>query len=118
MTAIRLVSKTDDAEFPYSEAKHLLFIVNTDAQFEPVDFDAMIAAGCRVGWSDALIQSHRALAKRGNCFSFRIHHPPYLQGILYEDNLFFSFTDSEHQLRCEPEIVKLSQLLGLELFWC
>src|SRR5437870_1892326 len=100
MSGIRLIPKTDESEFPYMEARQILLFELHDVFFKPTDFDALISAGKRVGWTAEMIAEHQAMAERKKCFDFRMESVPYLSGTLYEDNIFFSFYDSQQEKQC------------------
>jgi hypothetical protein len=93
MPAVRLVPITDDAEFPYAEAKRRL---EEDAKLIPKDFGPMIEAGRRMRWTEEMIRGNEDLARRGNCFDFVMRVEPFLSGALFENNVFFSITGDEH----------------------
>jgi hypothetical protein len=92
VSAIRIVPEDDDAEFPYAEARRRLEI---DAELMPKDFAPMIEAGKRMGWSPAMVRANEELAERGKSFDFIMKVEPFLQGTLYEDNIYFIVDDDE-----------------------
>jgi hypothetical protein len=111
MPAMRLVAITDDAGFPYAEAKRRLA---QDADLTPADLTPMIAAGRRMGWTGELIRANEELARRGNCFDFALQVAPYLTGTLYEDNVFFRMTGDESAEVAYVE--KLAEELGAAVY--
>ena len=116
MAACRLIPKTDEATFPYDEAMRLLLFEDASMMFSPKDFVALIAAGREHGhWSVETIREHEQMAERGRCFEFRSERPPYLEGTLYEDNIWFSFHSFEHQKACLPVIESLRQKLNVRI---
>ena len=116
MTACRLIPKTDEAPFPYDEATRLLLFEDSSMTFRPKDFGPLIAAGRKHGhWSAETIQKHEQMAERGRCFDFRSERPPYLEGTLFEDNIWFSFHSSEHQKTCLAVIESLRQKLDVRI---
>lgn len=92
MSAVRLVPISDDADFPYAEAKRCL---ERDAELTPKDFGPMIEAGRKMRWTDEMIRTNEELAHRGNCFDFVLRAEPFLSGSLFENNVFFSITGDE-----------------------
>ena len=94
MPAIRLIPKTDDAEFPYDAALALIQRL-PGVVLRPADLAPMIAAGKRMGWPEAMVRANEALAARGKCWAFSWSGPPALTGTLYEDNVFLSVVDDE-----------------------
>jgi hypothetical protein len=115
MSGVRLIPKTDESEFPYQEAKQILLFSFQDLSFQSTDFAPMIVAGKRIGWTEEMLIAHEALAERGNCFDFRLQISPYLNGTLYEDNIFFRFVDSEHERECMPLIPELATRLEVRV---
>lgn len=92
MAAIRLIPRTDDADFPREEARALIESL-PEVVLIPTDFESMIAAGRRMGWPPKLIRANEELAARGNCNSFEWNGEPKISGTLYEDNVFFVVVD-------------------------
>ncbi len=92
MGAIRLIPRTDEADFPRVEARLLIESLPQVALFPP-DFESMITAGRRMGWSPAMIRANEELAARGNCISFEWNGEPQISGTLFEDNVFFGVVD-------------------------
>ncbi|MFP2933858.1 hypothetical protein ACLESO_53760 [Pyxidicoccus sp. 3LG] len=76
-----------------------------------VDFPSMIEAGKSFGWTQEMVDSHWGMMARGKCFSFEQDALPHLQGTMYEDNIFFTFTDYEHEVAAMHEIERLAKLL-------
>jgi hypothetical protein len=116
MAACRLIPKTDEAAFPYDEAMRLLLFEDSSMMLRPKDFGPLIASGrehCH--WSADTIREHEQMAERGRCFDFRSEHPPYLEGVLYEDNIYFSFHSFDHQKTCLPVIESLRQKLDVRI---
>src|SRR5262245_55496639 len=111
MPAVRLVPITDDAEFPYAEAKRRL---GQDADLTPKDFGPMIEAGRRMRWTEAMIRANEDLARRGHCFDFVLRVEPFLRGSLFEDNVFFSITDDEGAAMAY--IKRLAKELGVRVY--
>lgn len=115
MSAVRIISKNEDEDFPYEAAKAYL-TENFTLDTYPVDFEEMIEVGRRIGWPDALIRANQLLAERGKCFNFAQTDYPKLQGSLFEDNIFFSFTDSLHYEICLPVIKVIAKSIGCVVF--
>jgi hypothetical protein len=111
MPAVRLIPKTDDAAFPYDEAKQRL---EQDADLMPKDFGPMIEAGRRMGWTQAMIRANEELALYGKCFDFQMRVAPNLTGTLFEDNIFFSITGQERAALAY--IRRLAKELGVRVF--
>jgi hypothetical protein len=109
---IRLIPATDSSEFPYAVASSMLRDMEGMA-ISDVDFPAMIEAGKRFGWPQKTIDSHWGMMERGKCFQFAQSDAPFLQGTMYEDNIFFSFQDRAHQELCESIINSMAKLLGV-----
>jgi hypothetical protein len=94
----------------------LLIVDQPAMSFEPTNFEALIAAGRKHGhWPEALVREHEEMAKRGKCFSFKLQSPPFLQGTLYEDNVWFSFYSADHQKACIPIIESLREKLDVRI---
>ena len=110
--SVRLIPITDDAEFPYDSAAAMLRSMD-NMLIEDVDFPSMIEAGKRFGWPQALIDSHWAMMERGNCFHFHQDCPPELHGDMYEDNIWLTFFDAEHEEACMPVIDEMAKTLGV-----
>jgi len=100
--------------FPWSQVRRTLHDAG-GMSFEELDIPALVAAGQRMGWSQAMIDHHWKLMQNGRCFRFDQDDEPELSGSLYEDNVFFSFIDAEHEAACRPFIEGLAEALGLEL---
>lgn len=116
MAACRLIPKTDEAAFPYDEAMRLLLFEDSSMTFRPKDFGPLITSGHNQGhWSAETIREHEQMAERGQCFDFRSERPPYLEGTLYEDNVWFSFYSFDHQKACLPVIESLRQKLDVRI---
>jgi hypothetical protein len=117
MAASRLIPKTEEAAFPYDQAMRLLFFEDSSMMFRPKDFGPLIAAGRQHGhWSVETIRDHEHMAEQGRCFEFRSERPPYLEGTLFEDNIWFSFHSLDHQKACLPVIESLRQKLDVRIF--
>jgi hypothetical protein len=110
MPAVRLVPITDDAPFPYEEAKRLL---EEDSDLTPTDFAPMIAAGRRMRWPEEMIRANEELAKRGKCFDFEMRVEPILRGSLFEDNIFLHIAGEERAAMAYIE--RLARELGLRV---
>ena len=111
MPAVRLVPLTDNATFPYTEARLRL---EQDAELTAKDFGAMIQAGRRMGWTGDMIRANEELAARRNCYDFALTVEPHLRGSLFEDNIFFSVTGDE---RAALEYIeRLARELGLRVY--
>ena len=76
------------------------------------DFTSMLAAGRRMGWSEAMLRANEELAARGKCFDFSQGAPPGLKGSLFEDNIFFSFVSAQHLEASLPVIQRLADALN------
>ncbi len=113
MTAVRIIAPTDDAEFPYDAAIHLLDSLPGCVR-EEADLPAIIAAGKRVGWPQTVIDEHFDYMKNGKCFDFTTGSG--LVGTLWEDNIFFRFHDAAHQEHCMPLIGELAARLSCRIF--
>jgi hypothetical protein len=114
MSGTRLVSKADTTEFPYEAAKDALLAMpamNTGR----VDFDRMIEVGKRIGWSKEMLEAHEALRASGRCFTFRQNQPPWLQGTLFEDNVFFDYADSNQEVAARAVIIELARTLDVRM---
>lgn len=109
---IRLIPATDSSEFPYAVASSMLRDMEGMA-ISDVDFPAMIEAGKRFGWPQKTIDSHWGMMERGKCFQFAQSREPFLQGTMYEDNIFFSFHDHIHQESCKLVIESMAKVLGV-----
>jgi hypothetical protein len=109
MTGVRIVPSDDDAEFPYTKALALLQEMEGADQHE-TDIPAIIAAGKRFGWPQALIDEHFEYIKNGKCFDF--HTDAGISCTLWEDNIFFGFYDAEHEAQCMPIIEDLAVRLS------
>jgi hypothetical protein len=94
MPAVRLIPKTDDAEFPYDAALAMLRAL-PGVELRPKDFVSLLEAGSRCGWTEEMLQVHEEMARRGRCFDFAWNGPPTLRGSLFEDNVFISVVDDE-----------------------
>jgi len=108
MSGTRLVSKAEITEFPYDAVKDALLAMPA-IKTAPVDFDRMIEVGKRIGWSKEMLDAHEALKARGRCFTFRQNEHPWLQGTLFEDNVFFDYADSSHEAEARPIIIELAR---------
>jgi hypothetical protein len=111
MPTVRLVPITDEADFPYEEAKRLL---ERDADLTPKDFGPLVAAGRRMHWTEAMLRANEELAERGNCYDFRLRAEPLLAGSLFEDNVFFSITGDERAALAY--IRGLARVLGVRVY--
>lgn len=113
MTGLRLVP-ADGKPFPYDRALRLLKTIPT-IELDSLDIPALVAAGKKMGWSQVVIDHHWTLMANGKCFRFDQDDEPELSGTLYEDNLFFSFFDGDHEAACRPLIEKIARQLGIEI---
>ena len=109
---IRLIPATDESAFPHDVAASMLRDMD-GMTISDVDFPAMIEAGKRFGWPQKMIDSHWGMMERGNCFQFDQNSEPFLQGTMYEDNIFFAFQGRAHQKSCEAVIDSMAQILGV-----
>ena len=114
MSAIRIVPRDDDSAFPYERALGELRTLGV--ALVPKDFTAMLNAGRRMGWSEAMIRANEELAERGKCYDFQQTGPPHLRGSLFENNIYFSFESGEHQEACLPLIHTLAETLGAQIW--
>lgn len=113
MTGLRLVPAAG-ATFPHAQVKRLLQSIPS-MDLDPLDIPALVAAGKAMGWSQTVIDHHWTLLAHGKCFRFEQDGGVELSGTLYEDNVFFSFADADHDAACRPVVEKLAKKLGLEL---
>ncbi len=113
---MRLIPKTEEAEFPYCKAMETLLFKDPDISFEPVDFAKLIENGKRMGWTEEMLTNHVQMNKRGKCFNFCSNLPNGLQGTIWEDNIHFLFKDKNHEMRCTPIIESLSIELDVRIF--
>lgn len=114
MSATRLVPKTDTTEFPYQAAKDALLAMPA-MKTQPVDFDRMMEVGKRIGWSREMLDAHEALKAGGRCFQFRQNQAPWLQGTLFEDNVFFGYTDGKQEALARPVIAERARTLDVRI---
>ena len=114
MSVIRIVPRDDDSPFPYQRAHEELRTLGVT--LAPKDFTAMLNAGRRIGWSEAMIRANEELAERGNCYDFYQTATPRLRGSLFENNIYFSFESGEHQEACLPLIRTLADSLGAAIW--
>jgi hypothetical protein len=115
VSGVRLVVPVGDKRaFPWEAARRAL--KNIDGMsFESLDIPALVAAGKKMGWSPAMIDHHWKMMANGRCFRFDQDDEPFVGGSLYEDNVFFSFDDAEHDADCRPIIEQIARSLGLEI---
>ena len=112
MAAMRIIPGTDDAAFPYEEARFLLEHLPGVRKTE-TDIPAMVAAGTRMGWTKEMVDAHWELMRRGRCFDF--HVDDGVSCTLWENNIFFHFFGRTHEERCLPLIEDLARQLRCRL---
>src|SRR5689334_10540510 len=115
MSAIRMIPATDDGPFPYDQALKLLSTC-PGLMMKSKNFAPLIAAGKRMGWSQEMIEEHERMEQGGLCFDFAQQQTPFLQGSLFEDNIYFRLTDYEHEKKCESLIVRIVAELGARVY--
>lgn len=115
---MKLIPKTDVADFPYEKALELLLSRYSDLSTNPVDFDTLIENGKRMGWTEEMINSHQAMKKRGKSFNFKTETENGLRGTFGEDNISFLFNSKEHENKCIPVIKTLAIDLDVRIYRC
>ncbi|MBN1311120.1 MAG: hypothetical protein JXB30_06845 [Anaerolineae bacterium] len=113
MSAIRIIPTSDDAEFPYADAKRLLDSL-PGVNRKETDIPAIIEAGVKAGWPKALVEEHRRLMRSGKCFDYAVDGG--IRCTLWENNIFFSFSNRTHEEQCLPIIEMLANQLQCKLF--
>jgi len=112
LSAIRIIPPTDDAPFPYEDAKKILERLPGVTKTE-TDIPAIVAAGTKLGWPTAVIDKHWEWMRRGKCFDFNVDDG--ISCTLWEDNIFFRFFNSGHEQKCLPIIESMAEQLGCRL---
>lgn len=115
MKAIRIIPSTDDGNFPYEAVRHILLQLE-GLETGEVDFPAMIESGMRMGWSKEMVEANWDLMKRGKCFTFHQGEELYLQGTMYEDNVYFVLSEPKHEDSARNQIARIAESLKLRVF--
>jgi hypothetical protein len=71
VSSIRIIPPTDEAAFPHQQARSFLERL-PEVLRSDTDIPAIVAAGAKIGWPQAVIDQHWEWMRRGKCFDFNV----------------------------------------------